>query len=147
VLKDGTHKRISNQYAARKLKISRKLLRDWVKNHHKILNQKRGTFQAHHRDAPAKEPKMERLLNKKFEEAQAQGRKISYKWVICHTKNFYKQLHPDRVLRDRDGRRKIYLGFRFLNGWFKGFKRHFDISLRALTKRAQKSLEQLEPVL
>jgi len=138
---------MSNRYAARKLKISRKLLRDWVKNHHKILNQKRGTFRARRRDAPAKEPEMERLLNKKFEEARAQGRKISYKWVIRHAKNFYEQLHPDRVLRDRDGRRKIYLGFRFSNSWFKGFKRRFDISLRASIKRAQKSLEQLEPVL
>ena len=90
---------------------------------------------------------MERLLNKKFKEARAQRRKISYKWVIRYAKNFYEQLHPDRVLRDRDGRRKIYLGFRFSNGWFKGFKRRFDISLRALIKRAQKSPEQLEPVL
>jgi hypothetical protein len=37
VLKDRTHERMSNRYAARKLKISRKLLRDWVKNHQMIL--------------------------------------------------------------------------------------------------------------
>jgi len=141
VLKDGTHERMSNRYAARKLKISRKLLRDWVKNHHKILNQKRGTFRARRRDALAKELEIERLLNKKFEEARNQRRKISYKWVIRYAKNIYKQLHPDRVLRDRDGRKKRYLGFRFSSGWFKGFKRRFDISLRALIKRAQKSPE------
>jgi hypothetical protein len=86
-------------------------------------------------------------LNKKFEEARNQGRKISYKWVIRHAKNIYEQLYPNRVLRDRDGRKKRYLGFRFLSGWFKGFKRRFDISLRALIKRAQKSPEQLEPIL
>jgi hypothetical protein len=38
VLKDRTHERMSNRYAARKLKILRKLLRDWVKNYYKILN-------------------------------------------------------------------------------------------------------------
>ena len=69
VLKDRTYERMSNRYAARKLKILRKLLRDWVKNHYKILNQKRGTFRARRRDVPAKELEIKRLLNKKFEEA------------------------------------------------------------------------------
>ena len=43
---DGTHQRLSNRYASRKLKITRKQLRDWVANKEKILRQKKGTFRS-----------------------------------------------------------------------------------------------------
>ena len=119
--KDGTHERLSNRYASRRLRITRKQLRDWVSKKDIIQNQKRGTFRSRKRSAPVKEPEMERLLNQKFEEARDQGRKISYRWMIRHAKNIYEQLHPDRVLQDEGGRKKIYLGFRFSSGWYNRF--------------------------
>jgi hypothetical protein len=67
--------------------------------------------------------------------------------MIRHAKNIYEQLHPDRVLQDEGGRKKIYLGFRFSSGWYNGFRGRYSISLRCLTKRAQKSPEQLKPIL
>jgi hypothetical protein len=50
------------------------------------------------------------------------------------------------VIVSETGKRS-YLGFRFSTGWYAGFRRRYGISLRCGTKRAQKSPEQLAPVL
>lgn len=66
--------------------------------------------------------------------------------MIRHAKQIYGELYPARVVIHESGK-KIYLNFRFLAGWYNGFCRRYSISLRCSTKRAQKSPEQLEPVL
>jgi hypothetical protein len=133
--KDNTFKRMSVRYAARKLKITRKMLRSWIANKENILAQKKGSFRSTRQYTPPKEPVMESQLNAEFEKAQEQGRKISYKWILRHAKAIYGQLHPDRVIH-REGHRKTYLGFRFSNSWYQGFKRRFNISLRCSTNQA-----------
>ena len=144
--KDGTPERLSLRYASRRLKINRKQLRNWVANKEKIQAQKRGTFRARREQTFVQEPELERILNTRFERAREQGRKISYKWMIRHAKKIYEELHPTRVIVS-DTRRRSYLGFRFSSGWYTGFRRRYGISLRCGTKRAQKSPEQLTPVL
>jgi hypothetical protein len=146
VNKDGTYERMSNRYASRQLRISRKLLRNWVANKEKILAQRKGTFRARRERVYVQEPELERLLNDRFEKARDQGRKISYKWMLRHAKKLYEELYPQRVIVHETGKRS-YLGFRFSTGWYNGFRRRYSISLRCSTKRAQKSPEQLEPVL
>lgn len=145
-LKDGTHERISLRLSAKRLKVSRKLLRTWVANKEKIQNQRKGTFRARKQRSCVQEPEMERRLNARFEEAREQGRKISYKWMLRHAKQIYGELYPHRMLTHENGK-KSYLNFMFSNGWYNGFRRRYSISLRCSTKRAQKSPEQLEPVL
>jgi hypothetical protein len=66
--------------------------------------------------------------------------------MLRHAKKIYKELHPDRIIVHEAGKR-LYVGFRFLAGWYTGFRRRYCISLRCSTKRAQRSLEELEPVL
>jgi hypothetical protein len=66
--------------------------------------------------------------------------------MIRHAKQIYEELHLDRVVR-YEGSKRSYLGFRFSNGWYRGFRQRYSISLRCSIKRAQKSPEQLEPVL
>ena len=144
--KDGTPERLSLRYASRKLKINRKQLRNWVSNKEKIQAQKRGTFRACKERTSIQEPELERILNARFEKAREQGRKISYKWMIRHAKKIYEELHPARVIVHETGKRS-YLGFRFSSGWYTGFRRRYSISLRCSTKRAQKSPEQLIPIL
>jgi hypothetical protein len=144
---DGTHERLSNRYASRKLKITRKQLRDWVANKEKILRQKKGSFRSNQdRASTIQEPELERLLNDRFEKAREKGRKISYKWMLRHAKKIYEELHPDRIIVHEAGKRS-YVGFRFSAGWYTGFRRRYCISLRCSTKRAQRSPEELEPVL
>ena len=55
-------------------------------------------------------------------------------------------MYPHRVLRMDKGVYK-YLDFHFSDGWFAAFKRRFNISLRAGTKRAQKSPDELAPTI
>jgi hypothetical protein len=62
-LKDGTHERISLRSASKKLKVSRKQLRNWVANKERIQQQKRGTFRARKQSTYVQEPKLERRLN------------------------------------------------------------------------------------
>jgi hypothetical protein len=144
--KDSTYERLSNRYASRRLRITRKMLRSWVTHKDRIQDQKRGTFRSRRRSVKVKEPELEQQLNAKFEKAREEGRKISYKWMIRHAKQIYEELHPDRVVR-YEGSKRSYLGFRFSNGWYRGFRQRYSISLRCSIKRAQKSPEQLEPVL
>ena len=104
--KDETYERISNRSASKKLKIARKLLRNWVANKERIQNQRRGTFWASHKTVQVQEPELEQILNNRFEKARDQGRKISYKWMIRHARKIYEEPHPTRVVPMRLGRRR-----------------------------------------
>ena len=145
-LDNGDFERISVRYAARKLKITRKMLRSWVSNKASILNQRVGSKRTRKPWSEVKEQQMEIELYRAFEEARAQARKIDSKWFLRHARDIYGRLHPERVLRN-ENRTKTYLDFRFSPTWFHNFKRRYNISLRAGTKRAQKAPEELEPVI
>ena len=134
-LKDGTHERLSVRYASKRLKITRKLLRDWVASKESIQAQKRGSFRSRKSTPRPQEPELERQLNSQFEKAREKGRKISYKWMIRHAKVIYEELYPERIVRHESGK-KTYLNFRFSSGWYTGFRRRYCISLRCGTKRA-----------
>ncbi len=80
---DDTYERMSNRYASCRLRITRKQLRDWVANKERIMIQKRGSFcRKQNRVSTIQEPQLEYLLNKRFEKAREQGRKISFKWMM-----------------------------------------------------------------
>jgi hypothetical protein len=114
---------MSNRYASRKLKITRKQLRDWVFNKEKIMAQKRGSFRScQDRTTTVQEPEFERLLNDWFEKAKDQGRKILYKWMIRYAKRIYEELYPDRIIVHKTSKRS-YFGFWFSAGWYNGFRR------------------------
>src|SRR6266516_386562 len=144
--KDGIFKNISNRFASKKLKISRKMLRHWVTSKASILQQKRGSYRTRQPWRKVREEEMEIELNKRFIEARSQGRKITQKWVLRHARDIYGKLYPDRVIQHTNGRNH-YLGFRFSSGWFKGFKRRYHISFRSSTKRAQKTPEELHSII
>lgn len=55
------------------------MLRHWVKNKGKILNQKKGSRHAREPWQKGQEYEMEIELNKLFEAARDEGRKISHK--------------------------------------------------------------------
>jgi Tc5 transposase DNA-binding domain len=144
--KNGTFINISIRFAAKKLRISRKMLRHWIANKPSILKQKKGSYRSRQPWRQIQEEEMERELNKRFIEARSQGRKVTQKWVLRHARDIYGKLHPDRVVQRENGRNHC-LGFRFSDGWFNGFKKRWHISLRSGTKRAQKTPEELLPVI
>ena len=111
------------------------------------MTQKKGSFRRkQNRAYTVKEPQLERLLNERFKKARDVRRKILYKQMIRHAKQIYGELYPTRILT-HESRKKTYLEFMFSNRWYNGFRRRYSISLRCSTKRAQKSPEELKPVL
>ena len=89
-LKDGSYERISKRLAAKKLKITRQMLREWICNKERIKEQRRGSYRARYRVSRAREINMEAKLNKGFEEAREMGRKVSYKWMIRYARLIYE---------------------------------------------------------
>jgi hypothetical protein len=144
--KDGEFEKLSCRKASRRLKITRKMLRHWVRNRVSIENQRKGSKRARKPNSRVKEEQMEIELNRRFEQARAQGRKVSFKWILRHAREIYGEIHPDRVVYDETGKKR-YLGFRWSPGWYRGFRRRYHISLRCGTKRAQKAPEDLRPVI
>jgi hypothetical protein len=51
-------------------------------------------------------------LNNKFKKAKKEGKKISYKWILCYAKKIYKQLYLKQVIYYK-GYIKMYLRFKF----------------------------------
>jgi hypothetical protein len=146
-LEDGTFERLSCRYAARKLKITRKMLRSWVCNKEKILAQPKGTFRSRRQYALPKEAQLEDELDAEFDTARKKGRKVSKKWILRHARAIYARLYPHRVVTPENTHKKVFLGFKFSTGWYNGFRKRKNISLRCGTKRAQKSPEELFPVI
>jgi hypothetical protein len=68
-------------------------------------------------------------------QAREIGRKVDDKWLLRHAKAIFRDMYPHHCLRTERGAWK-YLNFQFLDGWFAGFKRRYNISLRTGTKRA-----------
>jgi hypothetical protein len=124
------------------------MLRSWVTNKEKIIAQLKGTFRSCRQYIPPKEPALKDELDIEFDKAQKKGQKVSKKWIIRHARAIYARLYPHRVVVLKGAlNKKAYLGFRFSTGWYNSFKRQKNISLSCSTKRAQKSLEQLFPVI
>ena len=143
----GKKERITVRRAAWRLKIDRKSLRRWVANKQKIVAQPKGSRRARKaHNTNGRYHELEVKLYQEFMEARELGRKIDDKWLLRHAKAIFRTMYPHRVLRTDKGAYK-YLDFRFSDGWFAAFKRRFNISLRAGTKRAQKSPDELAPTI
>jgi hypothetical protein len=124
--KNESYERISNRYAARRLRITRKQLRSWVSNKDSILSQKRGTFRVREAKVWVQEMELEKTLNDRFVKARDRGRKISFKWMLRHARQIYQELYPHRVIDHGNGK-KIYLQFQFSSGWYNNFRKRYGI--------------------
>ena len=145
-LDNGEFQRLSNRKASRRLMISCKMLCSWVLNKEKIQKQRKGSCCSREPWQTVKEVKMEQELNQRFEAAWEQGRKVTFKWILRHSRDIYSNLHLHCVIIGEDVKKK-YLGFRFSPAWFRGFRKRYCISLRCGTKRAQKALDEPLPVI
>jgi hypothetical protein len=101
------------------------------------MAQPKGTFRSRRQYIPPREPALKDELDIEFNKARKKGRKVSKKWIIRHARAIYARLYPHRVVAlEGAPNKKAYLGFRFSIGWYNGFKRRKNISLRCSTKRA-----------
>jgi len=73
-------------------------------------------------------PELEERLYKDFIECQGQGRMVRKGWFCIEAGFCFRELYTD----------VDPMVFRFSNGWFAGFLGRNRISLRSVTKKAQK---------
>ena len=73
-------------------------------------------------------PEMESQLYDRFMQAREKGQAIRREWFRRHSMELFMTLYPTVE-------KSI---FRFSTGWFQGFLRRYKISLRVVTKKAQK---------
>lgn len=98
-LDNGEFQRLSNRKASRRLKISCKMLRSLVLNKEKIQKQRKGSCRSREPQQTVKKVKIEQELNQRFETAQEQGQKVSFKWILRHSRDIYSNPYPHRVMR------------------------------------------------
>ena len=73
-------------------------------------------------------PEIESQLYNKFMQAREKGQAIRREWFRRHSMEIFMAVYPN-VEKSL---------FTFSNGWFEGVLRRYRISLRAVTKKAQK---------
>ena len=111
------------------------MLRQWIKDKSEIENTAKETRKHRPVNVSCQEPEMESRLIELFVEARRIRRKITNRWSR-HAKNIYGQLHPSRVIK-RSGKLTEYSGFKFSNGWFRGFRKRHGVCVRMPTKKSQ----------
>jgi hypothetical protein len=60
------------------------MLRSWVVNKADIESQKKGLYRKREPWKKVKEEQIELMLNQRFKEVQAQGKKVTAKWILRH---------------------------------------------------------------
>lgn len=111
--------------------VPQRTISEWVKKENNIesmggvTHPNLSTFKI---EVTCKWSEIESQLYNRFIQAREKGQAIRREWFRRHSMEIFMTLYPtmDRSL------------FRFSNGWFGGFLRRYRISLRAVTKKAQK---------
>ncbi|RPB28985.1 hypothetical protein L211DRAFT_881522 [Terfezia boudieri ATCC MYA-4762] len=118
---------LSKYAVAKRLKISERMLGQWIKNEAVILamktKQKKATT-----GRIAQFPEMENHSHEKFLKLRETGVKIGWSW--------FEASYPERIQVDALGN-KLYTGCQFSRPWFARFKQRKNISLRRITNKAQ----------
>jgi transposase-like protein len=125
---------ISRKQACRDLGIEPIQLRKWTKNADKIRalskGQRKGKL-----SHPCKYPAMEDRLHTLVLEKRKIGRRVGENWIRRNAKIEFEKLWPHKVTIE--GKKKVFAGMSFSDGWLAGFLKRKHLSLRQPTKKAQ----------
>ena len=137
--KKGVTQLITVYAAAKNLKITYQMMKKWIQKKDEISEQKKGSrYGVGGHLQKGKEHEIEVELIMLFKLAREAGRTIGARWFRSNTRQIYSKLYLQYVLRKENIARAEYIGFKFSNSWFQGFRRRFGIVLHIKTKQAQK---------
>jgi hypothetical protein len=80
-LPNGHLDHISRYYVAKRLRIHRTTLTEWIKSKARILHAKRGASRLR-LSTVSRHPQLEKRLNQEFEIARGFGRQITHRWFL-----------------------------------------------------------------
>ena len=138
--KDGSLELISRWKAAQNLGITDNMLKDWIAHQTNIEMLLKGGCKRH--ESKPLEPQLEASLMREFKEARQAGRSINRRWFTRHGQEIYSYLYPHQVTKERG--HLVCSGLKFSYGWFRGFRRRNQVSVRRPTKKAQKPSDEYE---
>lgn len=109
----------------------------WVQMQETIESRGSGTLrtQISHAVVNCQWPELESKLYHLFLERREEGQAIHTSWFRTHSFLFFREVYSNA---SEDTCSTV---FRFSNGWFRGFLERFRISLRCITKKAQRMPE------
>jgi transposase-like protein len=125
---------ISHKQASKDLGIQPCQLRKWQKDVNKIRSLQKGSRKGK-LSHPAQFPVLEDRLHALILEKRQLGRRVGENWIRRNARLEFERLWPERVSIVE--KKKVFAGMAFSNGWFTGFLRRKQLSLRQPTKRAR----------
>lgn len=109
--------------------VPQRTLSDWVRKQDTIESlAKSSSVRTLRTFTPCRWPDLEARLYSQFLERREKGQAVRRGWFRVHAEDIFKDLFPGAETSI----------FRFSNGWFSGFLGRYRISLRCITKTAQK---------
>jgi hypothetical protein len=108
--------------------------RQWKKDVDKIRGLEKGQRKGK-LTHPCKFPALEDKLHTLILEKRKIGRKVGENWIRRTARVEFEKLWPDKVTIV--GKKKVFDGMGFSNGWLVGFLKRKNLSLRQPTKKAQ----------
>ena len=113
-----------NSYqTCKKIELNSKTMLWWIKDEGKIKSSKKGRKLVKF-EQTSQYPVMEDTLYKKYCNHRQKGIKVKGWWFRTRAKQLLQAILGECQIK-------------FLNGWFDGFKKHYKISLRCSTNKAQ----------
>ena len=137
----GEYRKPTIQEASAMYQIPRQTISNWVMNKKEIEKVGRNS-QSRMREELGESgrvlwPELESQLYSDFIERREAGRRVRQSWFRIQSKFQFRSLYTD-VSSDV---------FPFSNGWFRGFLSRYKISLRTITKKAQKLPAEYETLI
>jgi len=128
----GEYRHPTQQEAADLYQIPQRTISDWVRNKKKIEGIGKNSPQRKEETAGFTRrilwPQLEERLYSEFIERREAGRTVRQRWFRIHSQFLFREIYPNASSAL----------FRFSNGWFRAFLGRHKISLRSITKKAQK---------
>jgi len=123
--------------AAALFQIPQTTISGWLRSSEKILHSSKGE-RCIKNSVPGRWPEMEAVLHQRFLEEREAGRAVRHGWFRRTATQLFQLLYGPGGEFHSSARTEGKSVFGFSNGWFRNFLQRYKISLRLITRKAQK---------
>ena len=132
---------ISKRLVAKNLEIITTIIRQWINIKTEIEVMHIEVWKHRTNNQKCQKLMIKKRLMKLLKQKRKTERRISRDWFIRQTKKLYDEIYPYRVIQKIE-KRTEFIDFKFSFEWIRNFKKRVEVSLRIITKKAQKMINQ-----